>query len=98
MKAFEWKKAFRIYRSILHRIRRKPGLPTASRVDGCEQGEGMMVRRAAQFSSLDIHEAVFGSAPKLKSIEDLDEGIRSRMRHKHACHRRRLMDQPERQS
>ena len=31
-------------------------------------------------------------------IEDLDEGIRSRMRHKHACHRSRRMDQPERQS
>ncbi len=96
MKAFEWKKAFQIYCSVLHRIRGQPVLSTASRVDGCEQGEGMMVRRAAKYSSLNIHEAVFGSAPKLKSIEDLDEGIRSRMRHKHACHRRRRMDQPER--
>ena len=96
MKAFEWKKAFRVCRSILHRIRRKPGLPTASRIDGCELGEGMMVRRAAKFSSLDIHEAVFASAPQLKSIEDLDEGIRSRMRLKHACHQRHRMNQPER--
>ena len=96
MKSFDWKKAFRVCRSVRRRIRRKPGLSTASRVDGCEQGEGLMVRRAARYSSLDIHEAVFGSAPKLKSIEDLDEGIRSRMRHKHACHRPRRMDQPER--
>ena len=95
MKAFEWKKAFWIYRSVLHRIRRKPDLSTASRVDGCEQREGMMVRRTAKFSSLDIHEAVFSSAPKLKSIENLEEGIRSRMRHRHTCHRRRRMDQPE---
>ena len=96
MKSFDWKKAFRVCRSVLHRIRRKPGLPTAWRVDGCEQGEGLMVRRAARYSSLDIHEAVFASAPQLKNIEDLDEGIRSRMRHKHACHRRHRMDQAER--
>ena len=88
MKAFEWKKAFRIYRSVLHRNRRKPGFSTASIVDGCEQGEDMMVRRATKYSSLDIHEAVFASAPKLKSIEDRDGGIRSRMRHKHGRDRR----------
>ena len=98
MEAFEWKKATRIYRSVLHRIRRKRSLSTASRIDGCDQGEDMMAPRAAKYSSLDIHEAVFASAPKTRSVEDLDEGIRSRMRHRHGRHRHSHMDPPERQA
>ena len=98
MKAFEWQKASRIYRSVLNRIFRKRGCSTASRIDGREQGEDMMVRRAAKYSSLDIHEAVFASAPKIKSVADLDEGIRSRMRHRHGRHRRPHMDPAERQA
>lgn len=98
MKAFEWQKASRIYRSILHRIRRKRGFSTASRTDGCAQGEDRMVRRTAKYSSLDIHEAVFASTPKIRTVEDLDEGIRSRMRHKHGRHRRPHTAPPERPS
>lgn len=98
MKAFEWNKVVGLYRSVLHRICRKRGFSTVSRIDGCEQGEDMMVRRAAKYSSLDIHEAVFASVPKIKSVEDLDEGIRSRMRHKHGRQRRPHMDPAERQS
>ncbi len=40
------------------------------------------VRR--RYSSLDIHKAVFGRPPARRSIEDMDEGIRSHMRRTHA--------------
>ena len=40
------------------------------------------VRR--RYSSLDIHKAVFGRPPARRSVEDMDEGIRSHMRRTHA--------------
>lgn len=70
--------------SVPARIRRKLGLAPGSRIVWCERGEEVIVRRAAKYSSLDIHEAVFGTVPDRRSIEDMDEGIRSRTRRTHA--------------
>ena len=70
--------------SIPAPIRRKLGLTPGSTVEWRERGDEVMVRRASKYSSLDIHEAVFGSPPARRSIEDMDEGIRSRMRRTHA--------------
>ena len=70
--------------SIPAPIRRKLGLTPGSTVEWLERGDEVMVRRASKYSSLDIHEAVFGSPPARRSIEDMDEGIRSRMRRTHA--------------
>ena len=70
--------------SVPVRIRRKLGLTPGSTVEWCERGEEVIVRRASKYSSLDIHEAVFGSPPARRSIEDMDEGIRSRVRRTHA--------------
>ena len=70
--------------SIPARIRRKLGVAPGSTVEWCERGEEVVVRRAAKYSSLDVHKAVFSSPPARRSLEDLDEGIRSRMRRTHA--------------
>lgn len=70
--------------SIPAPIRRKLGLTPGSTVEWCERGDEVIVRRASKYSSLDIHKAVFGTSPARKSIEDMDEGIRSRMRQTHA--------------
>ncbi len=37
-----------------------------------------------RYSSLDIHKAVFGRPPARRSVEDMDEGIRSHMRRTHS--------------
>lgn len=66
------------------RIRRKLGLSPGSRIEWSERGDDVIVRRAAKYSSLDIHEAVFGEIPVRRSLDDMDEGIRSRMRRNHA--------------
>ena len=66
--------------SIPARIRRKLGLTPGSKVEWCERGEEVLVRRASKYSSVDIHKAVFGTPPARRSIEDMDEGIRSHMR------------------
>ena len=70
--------------SIPARIRRKLGLTPGSKVEWCERGDEVVVRRASKYSSLDIHKAVFGAPPTPKSIDDMDEGIRSHMRRSHA--------------
>ena len=70
--------------SIPARIRRKLGLTPGSRVEWRERGDEVIVRRASRYSSLDIHEAVFGAPPARRSVEDMDAGIRSHMRRNHA--------------
>ena len=70
--------------SVPARIRRKLGLTPGSRLEWCERGDEVIVRRASKYSSLDIHEAVFGTPPARRSVEEMDEGIRSRMRRSHA--------------
>ena len=70
--------------SIPARIRRKLGLTPGSKVEWCERGEEVVVRRASKHSSLDIHKAVFGHPPARRSIQDMEEGIRSHLRRTHA--------------
>ena len=70
--------------SIPARIRRKLGLTPGSKVEWCERGEEVVVRRASKYSSLNIHNAVFGSPPARRSTADMDAGIRSHMQRTHA--------------
>ena len=70
--------------SIPARIRRKLGVAPGSTVEWHERGEEVVVRRASKYSSLDVHKAMFSNPPARRSVEDMDEGIRSRMRRTHA--------------
>lgn len=70
--------------SVPARIRHRLGLTPGSKIEWCEIGDEVIVRRASKFSSRDIHEAVFDTPPERRSVADMDEGIRSRVRRKHA--------------
>ena len=70
--------------SVPARIRHRLGLTPGSKVEWCEIGDEVIVRRASKFSSQDIHDAVFDTPPERRSVSDMDEGIRARVRHKHA--------------
>ena len=70
--------------SIPARIRRKLGLTPGSTVEWCERGPEVLVRRATKYSSLDIHRAVFPVAPEPRSVEEMDEGIQTHLRRRHA--------------
>ena len=70
--------------SIPARIRRKLGLTPGSTVEWCERGPEVVVRRATKYSSLEIHQAVFPSAPEHKSVEEMDTGIATHLRRRHA--------------
>jgi len=71
--------------SVPAEIRRKLGVGPGSLLEWSERGEEVIVRRAGRFSFQDVHAAVFPEgAPTPKTIPELKEGIRHRMRKRHA--------------
>jgi antitoxin PrlF len=65
-------------------VRRKLGFGPGTILEQVEEGDAMVVRRAATFSSEEIHRALFPSGkPVARSVEEMDEGIRRHLREKH---------------
>ncbi len=69
--------------SVPAKIREKLGLAPGSILEWCEQEGRIFVRRASKCTAEDIHRAVFGGAPPKKSYQQMDQGIRDRMKLKH---------------
>jgi hypothetical protein len=54
------------------------------------EGERIAARHAAQFSSEEIHRALFpDGAPEPQTADEMKQGIRRRMRERYARHRHR---------
>jgi antitoxin PrlF len=71
--------------SVPAEVRRKLGIGPGSVLEWDEAGEHVVVRRAGRYSSEDVHRALFPKkAPATRSLEDMREGIRRRMRKRHA--------------
>jgi AbrB family looped-hinge helix DNA binding protein len=71
--------------SVPMEVRRKLGVGPGSVLDWEEDGDRIVVRRAARFSSADIHDAVFGGKkPRTRTVEEMKEGIRSYARKRYA--------------
>lgn len=68
-------------------VRRKLGIGPGSVLEWDEDGDNIVVRRAARFTSLDIHRALFPrQAPQSRTIEEMKEGARRHVRERHARH------------
>jgi AbrB family looped-hinge helix DNA binding protein len=68
-------------------IRQRLGITPGSIVEWDEEGERIVVRHAAQFSSEEIHRALFpNGAPEPRTAEEMKQGIRRRMRERYARH------------
>ena len=66
-------------------VRRKLGVGPGSVLEWHEDGETIVVRRSARFTSEDIHRALFpNEAPESRTVEVMKEGIRRRIRERHA--------------
>jgi len=66
-------------------VRRKLGIVPGSILEWDEDGEKVVVRRSARFSSEDIHRAVFPEGrPKSRTAEEMKEGIRQHIRKRYA--------------
>jgi AbrB family looped-hinge helix DNA binding protein len=73
--------------SIPARIRQKLGVGPGSILEWDEQGHDIIVRRVGQYTSADVHKAVFGSGtPSTKSVAEFKAGIRAHMKKRHARH------------
>lgn len=66
-------------------VRRKLGVGPGSLLEWAEEGDNIVVRRSARFTSLDIHRALFPKqAPKPRTLDEMKEGIRRRAQERHA--------------
>ena len=66
-------------------VRQKLGIGPGSILEWDEDGDKIVVRRSARFTSEDIHRALFPEqAPKSRTVDEMKEGIRRRARERHA--------------
>ena len=66
-------------------VRRKLGVGPGSVLEWEQEGDTIVVRRAARFSSADIHDAVFGGRkPRTRTVAERKEGIRDYARKRYA--------------
>jgi antitoxin PrlF len=70
--------------SVPAEVRRRLGIGPGSVLEWEEQGEEILIRRAARFSSEDIHRALFSEPPTPRTLEDLRNGLREHVRTRHA--------------
>jgi AbrB family looped-hinge helix DNA binding protein len=66
-------------------VRRKLGIGPGSILEWDEDGEKIVVRRSARFTSRDIHRALFpDQPPKSRTVDEMKEGIRRNVLERHA--------------
>jgi antitoxin PrlF len=66
-------------------VRQKLGIGPGSILEWDEEGDKIVVRRSARFTSEDIHRAIFPEGgPKPRSIKEMKEGILRRVRERYA--------------
>ena len=71
--------------SVPAEVRRRLGIGPGSLIEWEQEGDRLVVRRAARHTMADLHRALFPEGPPpRKSDEELREGIRAHLRKKHA--------------
>ncbi|MGH8291636.1 MAG: AbrB/MazE/SpoVT family DNA-binding domain-containing protein [Steroidobacteraceae bacterium] len=70
--------------SVPAEVRKKLGVGPGSVLEWDEQDDQVVVRRAARYTSLEIHDALFPQEAAEKGAVDVKAGIRKYMRKRHA--------------
>jgi AbrB family looped-hinge helix DNA binding protein len=71
--------------SVPVEVRRRLGIGAGSVLEWDEDGDRIVVRRAGEYTSEDIHRTLFPrGSPKPRTLEELKDGIRQYIRTKHA--------------
>lgn len=70
--------------SVPAEVRRRLGVGPGSVLEWDEDGETIIVRRVGQYTSEDVHGAIFAKTPKRHSLSELKGGIRKHMKKRHA--------------
>jgi bifunctional DNA-binding transcriptional regulator/antitoxin component of YhaV-PrlF toxin-antitoxin module len=66
------------------KVRQRLGVGPGSVIEWHEEGGRVVVRKAGQYSSADIHRALFSKAPRRRTLGQLRAGIRQHMKRRHA--------------
>jgi antitoxin PrlF len=70
--------------SVPAAVRRRLGVGPGSVLEWQEEGENVVVRRVGQYSSEDLHRALFAARPHRRTIAQLKEGLKAHARRRHA--------------
>lgn len=70
--------------SVPAEVRRKLGIGPGSVLEWRDDGDRIVVRRLGQYTSGDVHRALFPTPPKPRTLVELKEGVR---RYIHGRHR-----------
>lgn len=70
--------------SVPVEVRRKLGLSAGSVLQWDEEEGKVVVRKAARFSSQDVHAAVFPRPPKRRSLKAIKASVAQHLKNKHA--------------
>jgi AbrB family looped-hinge helix DNA binding protein len=70
--------------SVPAAVRRKLGVGPGSTLEWHEEGENIVVRRVGRFTSADLHEALFPSPPRRRSLGELKWGVKTYVKKRHA--------------
>jgi AbrB family looped-hinge helix DNA binding protein len=66
-------------------VRRKLGIGPGSILEWDQEGDKIVVRRSARFTSEDVHRALFPKkAPTPRTVDEMKEGIKRRVRERYA--------------
>jgi len=72
--------------SVPAAVRRRLGVGPGSTLEWLEAGDKIVVRRVGRFTSADLHEAVFSTPPKPRTLAELKAGLTTHARRRHARH------------
>lgn len=70
--------------SVPAKVRRKLGLGPGSVIEWNDAGEQIVVRRVGQYTSEDVHRALFPKPPRPRTLAELKEGVRRDIRRRRA--------------
>ena len=66
-------------------VRKRLGVGPGSMLAWEENGDGIVVRKAARFTSQEVHDALFPEQESIKAKPSVKAGLREYVRRKHAC-------------
>jgi len=70
--------------SVPAQIRRRLGVGPGSLLEWDAEGDNVVVRRTGRYTSEDVHQALFDTTPKRRTLKELKEGLRKYAQERHA--------------
>ena len=70
--------------SVPAKVRQRLGVGPGSVLEWNDDGDRVVVRKAGRYSSEDIHRVLFSKTSRLRTVEEMKNGIRRYIKKRHA--------------